>query len=376
MKQTTYFASHLFDGDTWLRNKLISVAMGRIQEITDGSQQQADIILDGRVAPGLIDTQVNGGGGVLLNHQPSIETLICMRNAHAKFGTTCMLPTVITDSYHVMASAADAMSEAIAVKQLGFLGIHFEGPHLSAPKRGIHPEDQIRGLSNQEFDLFCRQDIGKVVVTLAPETVPPEQIQALCNAGVIVSIGHSNATFMRTKTAVDAGATGFTHLYNAMSMSNAREPGVIGCALNTQETFAGIIVDHMHVHDLNAKMAIKLKTPEQMMLVTDAMNFADAPESELVFNGETILLEQGKLTTPSGTLAGSALDMMQAVVNTHHGLDLPLSTSLNMASSSPAAFLGMSDTLGKVKVGYSADFICFNDAYKITANVCKGQSLL
>ncbi|MFC3122915.1 N-acetylglucosamine-6-phosphate deacetylase [Agaribacter flavus] len=376
MATTRYFCKNLYNGENWQQNRLIIVAQDIIQDVIDGTPEQADKVLSSYTTPGFIDTQVNGGGGELFNHTPTADTLMRMLRAHAKFGTTQMLPTLITDNYACMQAAADAMASMQDMHLKGFIGIHFEGPHLSLPKRGIHPAKQIRPISNKEMSLFCRKDIGQVLLTLAPETVPLEQIHALQEAGVIISLGHSNATYTQALSAIDAGATGFTHLFNAMSMSKARDPGVVGTALDTENTFAGIIVDTHHVHQANCQIAIKCKTPDRLMLVTDAMNHADAPEAELIFNGEQIVLENGKLTTPDGTLAGSALDMITAVKNTHQWLNVPLEIALQMASTSPAAFLGLSKKLGKVKAGFQADFVSFDDNYKVNTAICAGKSLL
>ncbi|MGQ8364518.1 N-acetylglucosamine-6-phosphate deacetylase [Glaciecola sp. 1036] len=374
--QTTYFANNVLLNDKWYRGQLIGVENGTICSIVGGTPDQADIILQGCTSPGFIDTQVNGGGGVLFNHQPSLTTLRKMRDAHAKYGTCAMLPSVISDDYQVMVDCANAVAEAIAIEEPGILGIHFEGPHLNPDKKGIHPACFIRPLSDQEMQLFSRQDLGLKIVTLAPEIVPPEQIRQLVKQGVIVAIGHTNASYRQTKDALAAGASGFTHLYNAMSSIRGREPGVVGAALLDKPSIAGLIVDHFHVHDENCILAIQSKGPDGIMLVTDSMSHVDAEDSLLVFNEQLITKVNGKLTTPDGVLAGSALDMMSAITNCHIGLDIPLIDAIKMATSTPAQFLKSSRSLGKIAPGYQANFVSFNQRFEVTQNIYRGKSLL
>ena len=206
----------LFDGESYQDNKVIiiddGIIMGFDDEVSNFTAQ-----VSGLVAPGFIDLQVNGGGGVLFNSTPSLAGIKAIMAAHAKFGTTAMLPTLITDTVSVMAEAADAIACAIASKESGIIGIHFEGPHLSVAKKGAHSEQFIRDISDEEWQVLERKDIGKVLVTLAPETVAEKDIQRMVAAGIYVSIGHSNANYQQAQSAVEAGATGFTHLFNAMS---------------------------------------------------------------------------------------------------------------------------------------------------------------
>ncbi|MFA3791168.1 N-acetylglucosamine-6-phosphate deacetylase [Aliiglaciecola sp. SL4] len=356
---TYYQASQFFDGQGIQENVRLTIDGGVITAI-DTNPQPTDLPLNGLVTAGFIDTQVNGGGGVLFNQQPSLATIQKIRQAHSLFGTTAMLPTLITDNLNIMQMAAQAIAEAIELQEAGILGVHFEGPHLSVPKRGIHSEKTIRPLSDDEMQIFCRQDLGQVMVTVAPENVTPQQIAKLADCGVIVSLGHSNADIETVLQAIDAGATGFTHLFNAMSGLTARNPGMLAAGLHDERVFCGIIADELHVHPYNCRLAFQCKGWQRLMIVTDAMAHVGADVDSLPWLDTEIIRQGNKLTLPDGTLAGSALDMSSAVRNLHHNMDVPLASALNMASSTPAEFLTCSNR-GKLEVGMQADFVLLNE---------------
>lgn len=367
-----YFAQQLFDGEEFKKNQLISVENQKIISITQGESHQADVVLSGLVVPGFIDVQVNGGGGKLFNNDPCLATLKAMINAHQQFGTTVMLPTLITDNLATMQLAADAVSLALKQKISGIIGIHFEGPHLSVPKKGIHPEAHIRAITDQELALFKRKDLGVVCVTLAPENVPCDIINELVQAGVKVCLGHSNATVEQTNAAINAGAHGFTHLYNAMSPFTSRAAGMVGAALLDDETYCGLIVDHEHVDNTSCKLAIKSKGVDKIMLVTDAMSHVGSDQVSLSFSGMDITRHGNRLTIEGGRLAGSALDMATAVRNTVQNLHLPLEQALKMASSTPANFLSMSDLKGRLSTNYDADWIVLTEELTVQETYIDG----
>jgi N-acetylglucosamine-6-phosphate deacetylase len=351
-----YFAERLFDGFQFKQNQLITVRNEKIVLLEAGTPDDADKVLTGLVVPGFIDVQVNGGGGALFNNAPSIETLITMSLAHQRFGTTAMLPTLITDNVETMQLAADAVSEALADNVPGIIGVHFEGPHLSYPKKGIHPECHIRKITDKELSLFMRKDLGSVCVTLAPENVSCDIITQLVNAGIKVCLGHSNSTAEQTLEAIAAGAQGFTHLYNAMSPLTSRAAGMVGASLLDQNTFCGLIVDHHHVDVISCQLAIKCKTKDKIMLVTDAMSHVGSDQSALKFAGMDITRDGDKLTIEGGRLAGSALDMATALRNTVNDLHSPLEQALQMASRTPATFLSMTNKKGQLAEGFDADW--------------------
>ncbi|WP_440906470.1 N-acetylglucosamine-6-phosphate deacetylase (plasmid) [Catenovulum sp. SX2] len=372
MKQ--YFRPHrLFDGKRFVEQPIVTVENGLIADISFDQPQTEVIELAGLLAPGYIDVQVNGGGGVLFNNVPELATLQTMVAAHANYGTTAMLPTLITDDIEVMQQGADAIAAVIAQQLPGILGVHFEGPHLSVAKKGVHPKEHVRGISEAEWAVFARQDLGIKLVTLAPETVTPTEITRLTELGCIVSIGHSNADYQQAAEAIAAGASGFTHLYNAMSPLSSREPGVVGAALTAEQTYSGIIIDHHHVHPQVAKLAFKCKGADKLVLVTDAMALIGSEQTNFALFGEQVELNGDKLQIATGQLAGSHLSMQQAVQNCVNDLELSLADSLNMASLTPANWLGIAQNYGSLTVGKRADWVVLDTQLNVIQCCIAGQ---
>lgn len=372
MKQTIV-AERLFDGQQFHSELPITFEDGNIIAF-DTVQGAKESKVNGTVCPGFIDVQVNGGGGVLFNATPTRQGIEAIGLAHAKFGTTAYLPTLITDNVSVMQHAADAVADAIAAKSSGVLGVHFEGPHLSIPKKGVHPQPHIRRISNAELEVFSRQDLGVRVVTLAPENVSAEVISALVESGVKVCLGHSNADYDTVKAALDAGATGFTHLFNAMSAFGSRSPGMVGAALESTDAWCGLIVDGHHVHPAAAKVAINAKPKGKVMLVTDAMPPVglDSEESFELFGTEVIRVGD-RLNAVTGELAGCVLDMAGAVKNSVSMLELSPEEAIRMASLYPAKFLGLDKQFGSLEIGKRADLVLINDEYKVQQTYIGGQ---
>jgi N-acetylglucosamine-6-phosphate deacetylase len=369
-----YFAPQLFDGNIIKTNQVMTIEHGLVTSIEDGVIGPSDIQLTGLVAPGFIDVQVNGGGGVLFNNQPTFAALQTMSRAHQQFGTTGMLPTLITDDMATMKLAGDAIQQAISEKTPGVLGVHFEGPHLSQPKKGIHPQQHIRHITDQELALFTRKDLGIVCVTLAPENVPCDIIKELVNANIKVCLGHSNASVELTQAAIEAGAQGFTHLFNAMSPLQSRAAGMVGAALLDNNTYCGLIVDHEHVDVASCQLAIKCKTTNKIMLVTDAMSHVGSDQVELEFSGMNISREGNRLTIEGGRLAGSALDMAMAVKHTIEDLQCSVTQALQMASSTPAAFLGIQQK-GYLAKNFDADWVVLNDKFTVDQTFIAGHKV-
>jgi N-acetylglucosamine-6-phosphate deacetylase len=370
-----YFANNLFDGKTLKHNQMITVEDGTIRSIESAQLQDDFIQLSGLVAPGFVDVQVNGGGGVLFNNQPTLDTLIIMSRAHQQYGSTAILPTLITDDLATMQLAADAVASAIDANVRGIIGIHFEGPHLSQPKKGIHPTQHIRQISHEEMAIFKRTDLGLVCVTLAPENVSVELIEELVNAKVKVCLGHSNATAAQTFAALQAGAQGFTHLFNAMSPLQSREAGMVGAALLDLSSYCGLIVDHEHVDITSCQLAIKCKTPDRIMLVTDAMSHVGSEQIKLQFAGMQISRQGNRLTIEGGRLAGSALDMATAVRNSLQNLHCSMQDALKMASTTPATFLGLQQQKGYLAPGFDADWVVLTDQYYVNATYIAGEQV-
>lgn len=372
MKQTL-IADRIFDGQQFHHDLPVTFEDGHILAF-DTVKGAKESLVDGSIAPGFIDVQVNGGGGVLFNSSPTRKGIEAIGQAHAKFGTTAFLPTLITDDFSVMDQAADAVANAIEHGSAGVIGVHFEGPHLSVPKKGVHPQPHIRRISDAELNIFSRQDLGIKVVTLAPENVSPDVIAALVKADVKVCLGHSNADYDTVKGALDAGATGFTHLFNAMSAFGSRNPGMVGAALESAAAWCGLIIDGHHVHPVAAKVAINAKLRGKVMLVTDAMppvGLDDEASFELF--GTQVIRVGDRLNAGTGELAGCVLDMASAVANTISMLDISVEEALRMASMYPAEFLGISQQFGSLATGKRADIVVMNDQFKVKQTFIAGQ---
>jgi len=370
--QQQWAVARCFDGEQWLHNVQVTAVNGVISAIEPVSDNLA---ASGTLVAGFIDVQVNGGGGALFNTAPTVESLRTMLRAHARFGTTAMLPTVITDDVAVMQQTADAVASAIAKGEPGIIGIHFEGPHLSVPKRGVHPTEHIRCLSADELALYGRRDLGLKLVTVAPENVSPAQIAELVALDVIVCLGHSNADAATVEAALAAGATGFTHLYNAMSPLTSREPGMVGVALADPRSWCGIILDGHHVHPTAAKLALAAKPRGKMLLVTDAMSPVGTTDTEFAFFSGKVVRDGNKLTNEAGALAGSVLDMAGAVQYAVAQLGVEQAEALRMASLYPAEFLGIAAQVGRIAVGQRADLVVLDPQGQVTATYIGGQQI-
>ncbi len=323
------------------------------------------------LAPGFIDCQVNGGGGELFNDDPCVETIATIARAHRRFGTTGFLPTLISDDLDVVARAIDAVRDAIAGGVPGVLGIHIEGPFLNAERRGVHDASKLRELDADAVKLLTRAHGGVTMVTLAPERTTPAFIRQLSDAGVIVSAGHTNATFDQLQPAFAAGLRGFTHLFNAMSPLGSREPGAVGAALANESSWCGLIVDGHHVHPEVMKLALRAKRHERFMLVSDAMPSVGAAMDSFVLNGRRITVADRKLVDDEGRLAGADLDMASAVRNAVRMLNLPLADAVRMASANPAEFLALRD-VGRIAAGQRANLVLLDDDLQVRATWIDG----
>jgi N-acetylglucosamine-6-phosphate deacetylase len=318
----------------------------------------------GILAPGFIDVQVNGGGGVLFNDAPTVEAIAAIGRAHRRFGTTGFLPTLISDDLEVVARAIDAAGRAIAEGVPGVLGVHIEGPFINEVRRGVHDATKLRKLDEQAFKLLTSLKAGRTLVTLAPETTTPDMIRRLVRAGVIVSAGHTDASYEVMREAIAAGVSGFTHLFNAMSPLTSRAPGVVGAALEHQTSWAGIIVDGHHVDPAVLRIALHCKPRNRFMLVTDAMPSVGTANASFTLQGRTITVQDGVLRAPDGSLAGAHLDMARAAHNAMTLLGLDVEQALAMASLHPAQFLGLVDR-GAIVVGHRADLVLLDDAFDV-----------
>ena len=327
----------------------------------------------GWLLPGFIDVQVNGGGGALFNNTPDVPTLRTIAAAHRRFGTTALLPTLISDDLQVMRAAITATHDAITQGVPGVIGIHLEGPYIAPARKGTHDVSKFRVPDADEVALAASLDNGVTLLTLAPERVPLETIRALVERGVIVAAGHTAATYEEARAGLDAGIRGFTHLYNAMSPLQGREPGAVGAALEDRDSWVGIIVDGVHVHPASLRVAIASKPTGKIVLVTDAMPMVGADSPSFDLYGETITAVDGVVRNAAGSLAGSALDMATAVRNTVQLLGQPLAEAARMASTYPARFLNVDDRMGHIAEGFQADLVLLDDALQVRGTWIAGQ---
>jgi N-acetylglucosamine-6-phosphate deacetylase len=326
--------------------------------------------------PGFVDLQVNGGGGVLFNDVNTLAELASIGATHRRFGTAGYLPTLISDDLEVIARAIALIEQALAKRLPGILGIHIEGPFLNPARRGVHDASKFRSLDEPAFELLTSLHHGKTVVTLAPETTSVEMIRRLSAAGVVVSAGHTNATYAQIRSALGAGLRGFTHLFNAMSPLTGREPGTVGAALEDIHSWCGLILDGHHVDPVALRLAMRCKPANRFMLVTDAMPTVGMPGDRFMLQGRAITVQGGMCVDAHGTLAGSNLDMAGAVRNAARLLDVSLAQAVRMASEYPAAFLGLDHELGRIAPGYRANLVVADDALNVLDTWIDGRPAL
>lgn len=337
----------------------IAIADGAVLSVTPAGDISADEVVDlggGWLLPGFVDTQVNGGGGVLFNDQVDVEAIAAIGAAHARYGTSAFLPTLISDTPAQIASALAAVDAAIEHGVPGVVGIHIEGPFINEVKRGIHEAHRIRRLDDAILQTLIAPHRGRVMLTLAPELCDEDDISTLVRHGVIVSAGHSDATYDEAQRAIGAGLTGFTHLFNAMSPLHHRNPGAVGAAFDS-DTFCGLIVDNVHLHPAVVRLAIHAKGTDRIMLVTDAMPSVGTDVSEFTLQGKRIAVKDGVCIFEDGTLAGTHLDMASALRKTVEVTGLSVPDVSVMTSATPAAFLSLQDSIGAISPGQRADWV-------------------
>ncbi|HAU8251406.1 TPA: N-acetylglucosamine-6-phosphate deacetylase [Vibrio vulnificus] len=366
----------IYTGSDVLSEHALIIENDLIQSIVPAADLPSGIevkdLAGANVSPGFIDLQLNGCGGVMLNDEITAETMQIMHKANLKSGCTSFLPTLITSSDEDMRAAISAAREYHAQYQNQSLGLHLEGPYLNVMKKGIHSVDYIRPSDTSMVDFICENADVVAKVTLAPELNDPEHIEKLRNAGIVVSIGHTNATYAEARKGFEAGITFATHLFNAMTPMVGREPGVVGAIYDTPDVYAGIIADGFHVDYANIRIAHKIKG-EKLVLVTDATAPAGANMDYFIFVGKKVYYRDGKCVDENGTLGGSALTMIEAVQNTVEHVGIALDEALRMATLYPAKAIGVDALLGRIKKGYIANLTIFDRDFNVKATVVNGQ---
>jgi N-acetylglucosamine-6-phosphate deacetylase len=364
--------ARIFDGEGWHDGAALLIRGGSVEGIVARDAVPADVeirdLKGGMLAPGFVDLQVNGGGGVMLNDHPDVASIRTICAAHAPFGTTALLPTLITDTPAITAAAVAAGKQAAAQHVPGFLGLHLEGPHLSIARKGAHDPKLIRPMAEADLAalIAARKALPVLLTTVAPESVEPQQVAALAGAGVVVSLGHTDTSYATARAFAEAGASMATHLFNAMSQMGNREPGVAGAVLDTGSLSAGLIADGIHVHPTTMEVALRAKRgPARIFLVTDAMATIGTDMKTFTLNGRTIYRRDGSLRLADGTLAGADLDMISAVRFMHRTIGLDLGEALRMASTYPAEAVGQGHRLGRLAKGTAADIVALSDALDV-----------
>jgi len=379
MSKTAYVNGDIYTGEAVYATHALLIEDSTIVGIVEPTEiPDGYVIVDVEgmnIAPGFIDLQVNGGNDVLFNDSPTPETVIKIRDGHRKYGTTSILPTFITDTVERMGQARAAVEDCLEEERPGVLGLHFEGPLISAAKAGVHDQSHIVEHPSRELDgVYQPLKSGVLLVTLAPEAVSADYIRALKDRGVLVACGHTNATREQTHSAVEAGVSLGTHVFNAMTSLSSRDPGVAGTLLADDRVSCDFVVDGFHVDFDVLKIAFAAKPRGKAFLVTDAMPPVGGSSKTYVLGPYTITQgADGRCTTEDGVLAGSGLNMATAVRNTMQKIGIPKDEALRMASTYPASYVGVDGYLGYIRPGYRADLVLFSNEIYVDAVVCAGQ---
>ena len=371
----------IFDGEGFADGHALLIRDGCIEAVVPQASLPQDIrqieTHGALVAPGFVDLQVNGGGGVLLNNDPSVEGIATICAAHARFGTTAVLPTLITDRPDIRNRTVAAAQQALRENVPGFLGLHLEGPHLSIARKGTHDPALIRPMTDEDLDYLVTnaKGFGLKLITIAPENVTEAQVAALTKAGYVVSLGHTDVGAETAGRYFEAGASMVTHLFNAMSQLGNRESGVVGAALDTASVSCGLIADGFHVDPISMHVALRAKRgPGRIFLVTDAMSTIGTDDTGFELNGRQVYRRDGRLTLADGTLAGADIDMLSCVRFIHERLGYSLPEAIFMATSAPAEAI-RATSKGSLSAGKDADFILLSDDLQLLSTWIGGTCI-
>lgn len=360
--------SKLFNGIDFIEHKVLLIDDQHIAGIVNEDAIPTDFQvkkLDGGIlSPGFIDLQVNGGGGKLFNNSPDKESLNTIISAHQYFGTTSIMPTVISDSLNILQKCTDTISNEIDNNH-SLLGIHIEGPFFNVKYRGVHQKQYINTINASYLNLFETLDKFPVMLTLAPECISIKQLKHLNSLGFKILAGHTDANYDQLEEAVKYGLDGFTHLFNAMGQISAREPGVVGSAFDFDETSASIIVDLHHVHPSLINLSFKQKPKGKLFFVSDSMATINHGEPSFELYDEVVSESNGRIINSEGKLAGSSITQIDAIKNAYQKCSIPLESAISMATLYPAEYLGVSDYIGQLKKGYRADLAHFDSNFHV-----------
>jgi N-acetylglucosamine-6-phosphate deacetylase len=360
--------SKLFNGIDFIEHKALLIDDQHIAGIVNEDAIPTDFQvkkLDGGIlSPGFIDLQVNGGGGKLFNNSPDKESLNTIISAHQYFGTTSIMPTVISDSLNILQKCTDTISNEIDNNH-SLLGIHIEGPFFNVKYRGVHQKQYINTINASYLNLFETLDKFPVMLTLAPECISIKQLKHLKSLGFKILAGHTDANYDQLEEAVKYGLDGFTHLFNAMGQISAREPGVVGSAFDFDETSASIIVDLHHVHPSLINLSFKQKPKGKLFFVSDSMATINHGEPSFELYDEVVSESNGRIINSEGKLAGSSITQIDAIKNAYQKCSIPLESAISMATLYPAEYLGVSDYIGQLKKGYRADLAHFDSNFHV-----------
>ncbi|MDC0599550.1 N-acetylglucosamine-6-phosphate deacetylase [Candidatus Pseudothioglobus singularis] len=360
--------SKLFNGIDFIEHKALLIEDQHIAGIVNKDAIPTDFqvkkLEGGILSPGFIDLQVNGGGGKLFNNSPDKESLNTIISAHQYFGTTSIMPTVISDSLNILQKCTDTISNEIDNNH-SLLGIHIEGPFFNVKYRGVHQKQYINTINASYLNLFETLDKFPVMLTLAPECISIKQLKHLNSLGFKILAGHTDANYDQLEEAVKYGLDGFTHLFNAMGQISAREPGVVGSAFDFDETSASIIVDLHHVHPSLINLSFKQKPKGKLFFVSDSMATINHGEPSFELYDEVVSESNGRIINSEGKLAGSSITQIDAIKNAYQKCSIPLESAISMATLYPAEYLGVSDYIGQLKKGYRADLAHFDSNFHV-----------
>jgi N-acetylglucosamine-6-phosphate deacetylase len=360
--------SKLFNGIDFIEHKALLIddqhIAGIVNEDAIPTDFQVKKLEGGILSPGFIDLQVNGGGGKLFNNSPDKESLNTIISAHQYFGTTSIMPTVISDSLNILQKCTDTISNEINNNH-SLLGIHIEGPFFNVKYRGVHQKQYINTINASYLNLFETLDKFPVMLTLAPECISIKQLKHLNSLGFKILAGHTDANYDQLEEAVKYGLDGFTHLFNAMGQISAREPGVVGSAFDFDETSASIIVDLHHVHPSLINLSFKQKPKGKLFFVSDSMATINHGEPSFELYDEVVSESNGRIINSEGKLAGSSITQIDAIKNAYQKCSIPLESAISMATLYPAEYLGVSDYIGQLKKGYRADLAHFDSNFHV-----------